>query len=215
VQQAAGLDSYTDVFSEAAVEPAIGTQSIKLTISDPAQQYLPRHLQINLPRDADPAHSGQSDSLFRPLTVKLYAAASAALQTNWSTVRVAVTRQQAGADDTPVAGALLRVVRNSDRKILSSGLSDQRGEALVVVPGIPIVQFADEEDSAGDAESDTPSPVMVSEISATLEVSLPAHAQWPVDPDELERNHDSNLVASKSLTLRTGRMEKLTIQLTS
>jgi hypothetical protein len=82
----------------------------------------------------------------------------------------------------------------------------------VIVPGIPITQFADEDDN--DDDDDEPAPVVVTEIPARLEVSFPDHPVWPVDPDELELNHASNLVTSKNLTLRTGRMEKQTIQLT-
>ena len=81
----------------------------------------------------------------------------------------------------------------------------------MIVPGVPITQFADEADIDDD---DEPAPVVVSEIPARLEVSLPANPVWPVDPDELETHHASNLVKSKNLTLRTGRMEKQTIQLT-
>jgi len=100
----------------------------------------------------------------------------------------------------------------ADDTVLSSGLSDLRGEALVIVPGVPITQFADETDDYGDG--DDPPPVVVSERPARLEVSLASSPAWPVNPDELELNHTSNIVASENLTLRTGRMEKLTIQLT-
>ena len=36
----------------------------------------------------------------------------------------------------PVRGALLRVVRDTDDALLASGISDPRGEALVLVPGL-------------------------------------------------------------------------------
>lgn len=212
IQDVPGLEQYTRAFNPVPGEPATGSVAVTVSLSDPLNQYLPRSLQINLPRDADPAHSVQEDSLFNPVQVKLYAAPNASLMTNWSTVRVSVIRDSDDSDEEPVAGALLRVVRTADDFVLSSGLSDQRGEALVIVPGIPITQFADETDSNDD--DDEPAPVVVSEIPARLEVSLPANPVWPVDPDELELNHSSNLVKTENLTLRTGRMEKRTIQLT-
>jgi hypothetical protein len=212
IQEAPGLEQYTHVFKPVPSEPATGSVAVTVQLSDPLNQYLPRRLRIELPRDADPSHRDQQDSLFNPVQVKLYAAPNASLMANWSTVRASVIRTGDETDEEPVAGALLRVVRTADDFVLSSGLSDQRGEALVIVPGVPITQFADEAD--GDDDDDEPAPVIVSEIPARLEVSLPAIPVWPVDPDELELNHSSNLVKSENLTLRTGRMEKRTIQLT-
>lgn len=212
IQEAPGMEQYTRVFKPVPGEPAIGSVAVTVQLSDPLNQYLPRRLQIDLPRDADPAHREHEDSLFNPVLVKLYAAPNANLMANWSTVRVSIIRSSDESDEEPVPGALLRVVKTEDDFVLSSGLSDQRGEALVIVPGVPITQFADEAD--GDDDDDEPAPVVISEIPARLEVSLPANPVWPVDPDELELNHSSNLVKSENLTLRTGRMEKRTIQLT-
>lgn len=212
IQEAAGLEEYTRTFDPLPEAPATGPVVVTVQLSDPLHQYLPRLLQISLPRDLEPEHSDQDDSLFNPVQVRLYAAPNASLMANWSTVRVSLVRDTDGTDEEPVAGALLRVVRTADDFVLSSGLSDMRGEALVIVPGVPITQFADETD--GDDDDDEPAPVVVSEIAARLEVSLPENPVWPVNPDVLELNHASNLVASENLTLRTGRMEKLTIQLT-
>lgn len=211
IQQANGLDDYTNSF-QLPDEPALGSIPMTVQVSDPLNQYLPRSLQVNLPRDGDPDNRAQENSLFNPVQVQLYAAPNASLLSNWSTVRVSVMQQGTGSNNEPVAGALLRVIRNSDDEVLSSGLSDLRGEALVIIPGIPITQFADEADI--DDDTDEPSPVVISEIPARLELSLADSSEWPVNPDELESNHSSNVVASENLTLRTGRMEKLTIQLT-
>lgn len=216
IQQSDGLENYTNSF-ELPDEPASGSVSVTVQIRDPLNQYLPRNLQIKLPRDGGPENRAHVDSLFNPIQVQLYAAPNASLLSNWSTVRVSIMHQGTGSNLEPVAGALLRVIRNADAEVLSSGLSDPRGEALVIIPGIPITRFADETDDdqgRGRGNADEPSPVVVSEIPATLEVSLAGISEWPVNPDELESNHSSNVVASENLTLRTGRMEKLTIQLT-
>lgn len=223
IADAPGLKHYSDEFNTPPATPAVGSIAVNVEVRDPLNQYLPRLLQIALPRDADPANSDQPDSLFQPMQVKLYPAPNAALQINWSTIRVSVVSDEGGQDQA-VAGALLRVKRNSDDKVLSSGLTDQRGESLIIVPGIPITQFAEEEDPApggrgrgggGSGRDINDAPVVVTEMAATLEVSVSANQTWPVNPDELELNHESNLRVSESLTLRTGRMEKLTIRLTS
>jgi len=223
IKQASGLQQHSASFEQTPTTPLPGTLPFNVSISDPLDQYLPRTIEIALPRDTDPANSGNADSVFNPVNVDLYAAPNARVMANWSTVRVAVIRQESGAGNLPVAGSLLRVIRNSDDQILSSGISDLRGEALVIVPGIPITQFADDEDEEGPGGPGgpgrprgpaAPPPVVVSEISARLEVSVATEARWPANPDMLEANHVTNLVATESLTLRTGQMEKVSIQLT-
>jgi len=226
IKEASGLEQHSVAFAEPQATPPLATLPFNVRISDPLNQYLPRTIQIALPRDTDPANSSSADSVFNPLDVRLYAAPNASVMANWSTVRVSVMQQHPGADDIPVAGSLLRVIRNSDDQVLSSGISDLRGEALVIIPGIPITQFADDEEDdgpgggpggghgGGPGGPGAPSPVVVSEISARLEVSVAAGTEWPTNPDLLEVNHLANLVATEALTLRTGRMEKVTVQLT-
>ncbi len=216
IKKAAGLEQYNDAFEHTPTIPAIGSIAFNVEISDPKRDYLPRTLAIDLPRDARPINLDNDNSLFKAVDVQLYASPNAKIMANWSTVRVSVMRTHATLGVQPVAAALLRVVRDSDDEILSSGLSDQRGEALVVVPGVPITQFAEDDDGPGGGgdEPPAPAPVVISEIPARLEVSVDNGSSWPVNPDLLELNHAANLVASENLTLRTGRMEKVAIQLT-
>jgi hypothetical protein len=118
----------------------------------------------------------------------------------------------------------LRVVDDSEGEVLSSGISDERGEALVIVPGVPITKFADDEDEddggpdngngLDDEEDDGEEPpVMVTTLPVRLEVSLDATGNWPVDPDVLEQQHAANLQQSVALTLKTGRTETVAIDL--
>ncbi len=215
IQNAAGLEAHIDAFDMAPATPAPGALTFNVSVVDPSESYLPRALEITLPRDADPANSASEDSIFNPIEVPLYPSPNARLAANWTSVRVSL----ADAAAAPVAGALLRVVRNSDDAVLSSGLTDPRGEGLVIVPGIPITQFADDEDEGddgddGDGEPEPPAPVVVSEIAGRLEVSVAAAGDWPANPDALEINHAANLVATEPLTLRTGQTETVAIQLT-
>ncbi len=217
IKKAFGLEQHSNAFEQAPATPVIGSLAFDVEISDPKRGYLPRTIAIDLPRDANPANLDNDNSLFKALDVQLYAAPNAKIMANWSTVRVSVMRTHATLGNQPVAAALLRVVRESDDEVLSSGLSDQRGEALVIVPGVPITQFAEDDDGPGGdggGEPPAPAPVVISEIPARLEVSVDNGSSWPVNPDLLELNHAANLVASENLTLRTGRMEKVAIQLT-
>ncbi|MCP4378540.1 MAG: hypothetical protein GY794_20485 [bacterium] len=215
IKKAVGLESHNDAFEQAPDTPAIGSLTFNVEISDPKFDYLPRTVIIDLPRDTNPANIDSGNSVFKAIDVQLYAAPNVRVMANWSTIRVSVMREHAVHGKQPVEAALLRVVRESDDEILSSGLSDQRGEALVIVPGVPITQFAEDEgeDRPGRGPRRT-APVVISEIPVRLEVSVAGGNTWPVNPDLLEQNHAANLVATESLTLRTGRMEKVAIQLT-
>lgn len=219
IKQATGLADYGDSFESAPDLPANESLSFSVEVLDPLAEYLPRLIQVDLPRDADPDNASDASSLFKPVNVELYAAPNARIMANWSTVRVSIHRDDPDLGLVPVAGGLLRVVRESDDEILSSGMSDQRGEALVIVPGVPVTQFADEEADitenpgrGGNPHTEV-SPVVISEIPARLELSLSSTQPWPTNPDLLELNHTTNLVATENLTLRTGRMEKVAIQI--
>jgi hypothetical protein len=213
IKQATGLAAYSEAFDAAPSEPATASLSFNVEVNDPVGQYLPRVIEVRLPRDADPANASDQNSLFQAIDVELYAAPNANIMANWSTVRVSINQSDPDLGQVPLVGGLLRVIRNSDDEVLSSGLSDQRGEALVIVPGVPITQFADDLDEDEEFDPDVVLPVVISEIPARLELSLVPAQAWPANPDLLELNHSTNIVATQNLTLRTGRMEKLAIQL--
>ena len=217
IHQAEGLAAHTAAFERPPATPAVGSLDHSFTIEDPARRYLPRRVSLQLPLDPDPAHAGQAGSLFTPRDVSLYPAASAGLSPNWSTLRVFVGR---GAGPvTPLRGALLRVVASADERVLASGISDDNGETLVIVPGVPVTRFADENDEPppghdhGRGRGHDASPVVTDSLPVRLELSY-TESDWPVDPDELERNHAANLKDSLDLSLRTGRMEKAVFTIT-
>lgn len=218
VTSAEGLESHTEAFLQPPPTPALEHNAYSFEIADPQKRYLPRLVTLRLPRDPNPANIGNANSLFRPQDVAMYAASTAPLSHNWSTIRATVTQ---GAGHTPVRGALLRVLDAADDTLLASGISDEHGEALVIVPGVPVTKFADEEDVApghghgeGHGESHAEPPVIVSTLPVRLELSLDAAAPWPANPDVLEQGHAANRRTSMGLTLSTGRMERVTINLT-
>ncbi len=213
IKTAVGLETHTETFAEAPALPDLGSISIKVQVDDPLYKYLPRTITIDLPRDPNPDNAKNENSLFNPVDVNLYAAPNAELLTNWSTVRVSVMRNDPSQGLVPVKGSLLRIVRISDSEVLSSSLTDDRGEALIIVSGVPITQFADDDEDQDNGQGNVEAPVIVSELSVRLEISIDSNLNWPVNPDLLESNHLDNLVATETLTLRTGRMEKVTIEL--
>lgn len=216
VTQATGLESHTEAFLQPPETPVLGANSYTFEISDPLNRYLPRLATLRLPRDPNPANIANANSLFRPVDVAMYPASTASLSHNWSTLRVSVAL---ASDRSPVRGALLQVIDAADETLLASGISDERGEALVIVAGVPVTKFADEEDGpghggGGGGGGHAPAPVVVNTLPVRLELSLGATTPWPVNPDLLEQNHIANRRMSMDLTLSTGRMERVVINLT-
>ncbi len=199
-----GLEQYVASFSTPSDTPSL--QLYTFEISDPLGHYLPRLFELSLPRDADSEHVGSDDSIFTPVDVALYPSSTAPLWHNWSTLRISIARE---SDNSQVTGALLRVVSVEDDSLLASGISDNRGEALVIVPGVPITKFADE---LSEGDGDSP-PVVVNTLPVRLEVSLGATTPWPVNPDVLEKDHVANRRMSVDVALSTGQMERVVINL--
>ena len=112
-----------------AVAPPI---EIAATIEDQRGVLLPRRVGIVLPR-ADTAAPGVLPPLFEPIDVALYPAAHAPLAAPWAVVRAHVSR-----GGQPAAGCALTVHEPGDEtRILGRGQSDERGEAIVAVAGVP------------------------------------------------------------------------------
>jgi hypothetical protein len=112
-----------------AVAPPV---EIAATIEDPRGVLLPRRVQIALPRSGTAA-AGVLPPLFEPVDVPLYPAPHAPLAAPWAVVRVHVSR--AGQ---PAAGCALTVHEPGDEtRVLGRGQSDERGEGVVAVAGVP------------------------------------------------------------------------------
>ena len=148
-----GLAAHAPAFDSPPPVPAFGSEPLDLSVQDPSGRYLPRRARIALPRDPSPANAENTQSLFRPIDVPMYASPNAKVGANWVVLRVNV-RETATRD--ALGGALLRVVSNG--RVLARGLTDWRGEALVPVAGVPVTTW-----------SDDPTAVIVTEIAASLE----------------------------------------------
>jgi len=176
VADAPGLTFLTEEFIYPDPPPDIDPPiTVAATVRDPAGRYLARSFSFELPRDPDPANADAA-SLFQPLDVPLYPSPSASAVAGWAALRASVI----GADDTPVEGALIRVVRFGadpiDDKVLARGMSDERGEAFVPIPGIPLMTWSDEETA-----------VLANSVNLRIEVYADPGASRPADPDRLER----------------------------
>jgi len=243
ISHARGLESHLTAFESPPDasnpnEPDIGSQEFNVTIRDPLGKYLTRSLQLSLPRNPD---REEDDHIFKPIQVPLFSSPISDLNPNWSIIRASVFDlvDINNENPTPVPGALLRILNASD-EIIAGGMSDKRGEAVIIVPGIPVSDFAREDNPGAedpelddeDLESDNvdylaSGSVVEMETPVKLTVVVAPDAPWPVDPEKLEQNiedwqklfrseMDAELINELDLKLKTGKTQsiKLFIDLT-
>ena len=192
IASAPGLEAHEIAFDTPPNSPDIGDLRIDFTVNDPSGRWLSRTGSIALPRDPDAEHGDQPTSLFAIADVPLFPTPAAPTQRGWAIVRASVTGTVPG---TKLAGALVRVVRESDGIRIGAGMSDARGEALIAVEGIPTSSFSDDD-----------GPVVATEIAVRLEVVWdPAVIGFP-DPDDLEARRASLLVRQTTARLASGRI---------
>lgn len=203
ITAAAGLAAYTSLFERQPEQPdekAVPFESIALdlTVRDPAEEYLPRLAACRLPRRSNLPRPGEPfppnwkpGPLFSPVDIPMFRAPAAPTAPNWAVVHAWVAN---AASRKPLPGALLRVLRNG--RPVALGLADERGEALVAVPGLPRITWP--EDESGDT-------VLVSEIDATLEAVWDPQGGKIANPDRLERERATLVSQSFPLKLAAGR----------
>ena len=189
-----GLESHAAAFAEQPAVPAPGSVRLALTVKDARSHYVPRRASIALPRDADPAHAQDTESLFQPVDVLLYPSPVRAVSTNWCAIRVHVERASTGS---PLPGTLLRVIReiSGAESVIGRGLSDARGEALVAIRGLPITMW-----------ETGPGAVLATEIAATLEAVFDPAAPELADPEDLEARRSTLSRAASAVMLAAGRI---------
>ncbi|MEM7021582.1 MAG: hypothetical protein AAF637_03220 [Pseudomonadota bacterium] len=209
ISSAPGLENHVERFERPPDAPPAGSAAIEVTVDDPLGEYLPRRATVPLPRSATPAND--EPDLFDPEAVAVHPSPNAALRQNWSGVRLSLTL----ADQRPVPGALINLRRDGADQPVASGLSDERGEALVILPGLPISQSAgvpgpvDPDPNADDGE------VTTAETPVTLEIVVDPDLPWPVDPARLMANRSlwRRAVQDGTIDLATGRVVHLNLQI--
>jgi hypothetical protein len=137
---APGFEAYAGSF-EAPPSPA--PSSVELTVRDPGGRHLPRRFQLTLP-------SPSTSAPFAPEDVRLYLSSNARPSPGSAVVRLSV--RDAGGAPQPWALLSVSVALPDGPALQARGLSDARGEALVLVPGIPLLRWGQD---AGQSLIDT------------------------------------------------------------
>lgn len=131
VTNAPGLSAHAEAFLAAPAQPARG--SVRLTLAarplDPG--LAPRSFALALPRNRRP---DQPDSVFDPLRIVLPPTPVARIDGLAAGLRVSVTRDSDGA---AIEGALVRL-RPAGGLPQAVALTDAAGEALLIVPAVPL-----------------------------------------------------------------------------
>lgn len=198
------LAAHLRAFDAAPAQPGPATLAFEVTITDPAGRYLPRRVTIRLPRAADAADP--ADRLAASVPVALWRAPAAPVGANWAGVRAHLAR----ADGAPLAGALVTLARAAGGAVLGRGLSDARGEVIVPVIGLPVIDFGAPL-AEGEAE---PAALGTATTAATLGIAAPLAAVWPPDPDAPTQPMVPVAGPLPGLGLRPGRIETATLTLT-
>jgi hypothetical protein len=206
VTNAPGLDDYAATFPAAPTTPAVGSVAVPLDLwpSDPALG--PRRFALTLPRDPDPANAATPASIFQPVVVTLLPATSATAPGQVAALRVIVTRS---TDSARVEGALVRLRPTGLPQ--ARALTGPEGEAVLLVPGVPLSTPGTGGTVVGDIAADLDAiidPVLASFNALTALDAARAAADMRtgplIDPDDLETRLAASAVASRSVRIAAG-----------
>ena len=129
-----GLEAHVGSFESAPASPAQGTVACAIDIRPADGALAPRRAVVPLPRDPDPDHKDEQDSLFAPVTITLLPSPQCPIPATSAAVRVTVRKRN---DGRRVANALVRVASDNGQ-FAAQAVSDAAGEALVIVTDFPM-----------------------------------------------------------------------------
>lgn len=175
IAEAPGFESYETSFQDQPATIPLQSRTVTLTIEDQKNYWLARTVDVKLPRDPDPKKYDQPASLFQAIEVPVYPSPIARRAPGVALLRVSVKQN---GTSVGLGNALLRVTAASDGSLLARGLADDRGEALVMVPGLKVMTW---DTSGGNA-------VLASTTAAKVTAIWDPSAVAPVNPDDLEAN---------------------------
>lgn len=216
---APGFESYSHTFRLETLAATPPPTTLDITLIDPIGCYLPRKFSLALPRPAD---SAAADGLFKTLNVPLYPSPLASKNPGWAVLRTRIVN----ATRQPLPWTLIEIIPTVVQSSQSATIlaqADWRGEALIIVPGIPVSTWA----TAADAVD---APVITQNINIQVNLLFDASQITPLaantdfsnnpnrdyvpNPDALLANRATLLTSSHSLAVAAGSDRPLTLTLT-
>jgi len=192
-----GFNSLTGEFIPSGTWPP--SVPFEVFLQDPSLRYLPRRARVNAPLSVPvyPPVPSPPTGVFAPQQVPVYPSPAGVIGPNWATIHASVTRH-GSTPQTGLPWAVLRVTRDSDSKVLATGLSDLNGEALLAVVGLTV-----------QANTGGSGPVTVSTVAATVTAffdpsALNQPTGWIPNPDDILSNLSNPALKSSSQAVQLG-----------
>ncbi|MCB9741718.1 MAG: hypothetical protein H6741_02320 [Alphaproteobacteria bacterium] len=193
---APGLEGHRFAFDAPPELPAERSVTVRAVVHDRRGRYLSRGFSIEVPR----LPGDGSANLFDPIVVDLPSSPNQALRPAWAAARISVRTppSEAWPQGMPVEGALVRLHRSGHGE-LCRGLTDHRGEALVISPRLPL--FA-----AGASSVFDPSVRHSVRVIADLDAIDPSTGRRGAiaDPDQLWADRSGLSDRTRSFDLSPG-----------
>lgn len=214
VSGAPGFADYTAAFDPVPAVPAVGSVPVLVDIrpADPALGV--RRFVLALPRDPDPANAALATSLFRPVEIPLLPTPLAVPTGLAGALSVNVRR---GSDGRRVEGALVRL-RPEGGRPEARAFSDAAGDALLLVPGIPLASPGAGATVRPDIGADLDAvidPALVrlhlpDDVDAARDAARRRERGF-LDPDTLAANAGVAITPVQAVRLEAGRTRTATI----
>jgi hypothetical protein len=173
---------------------------ITVEVRDPRGLYLPRRCLLRVVRDPPPAVPTVLDR-------ELFPSPTASPGPGHAVLNVRCVRAGVG-----VPGVVLAVRRVSDNALLARGLSNDLGDALVLVAGLPVSTWSDT-DADGDLDAVTTPDTSV-RVAALLDESAlnptTGALRHPVDPDLVPFATSLTRPPAQTATLRPASVTRMT-----
>lgn len=182
IANAPGLGEHTVAFDAPPATPAVGSQSVRLRISDPERQYQSTTVSVALPRNPDPL---AADSVLKPMVVRLWRTGAAPLLPSWTVYQATLLLT---GTETPLVGALV-TLRAGTQAV--QALSDATGQVTLALVGQPLFTL--------DASAQ-----LTRTLAAQIEVRRPAPPALVDVEAEINRLAATAITASFVRSLTTG-----------
>jgi len=191
-----GFNSQIGDFDLSGTWPPPAT--FEVTLQDPTRRYLPRRANVQAPL-AIPAvpPTPPTTGVFAAQQVPLYPSPATTAGPNWAVIHASVTN----SSTAPAQGlpwAVLQVVQTSDNTVLTTGVADTNGEALLAVIGLTV-----------QANTSGSGPVTVSTtpvtVTAYFDPSILNEPEgWIPNPDDILSNLSNAALKSSSQSVQLG-----------
>ena len=214
ITRAAALPDHHVSFNSQPSAPAIGSRVQRISIKAFGQHHNSRDFSLALPRDPDPGHRDQANSLFRWHEVTVPFGTGVSVAGMAARLLVTVTRR---SDDFLIEGAVVRMRPAGDRPE-TVGITNAAGEAMLAVHSVPLANsgggasVTPDLDAKIDAIID-PDEMIFNDPAQLPEALRSAQSRMTgfIDPDDVIDRLDSRATNATTVKIAAGRLRTAAI----